>query len=249
MKRLAAMIFAAVLALLCLSACGESNSQVPDSQIEADLTTIMSEDGNLSRAYSDCNGLDHWEASHNVDESAHLDTVTLNLYFDTNSWLGIKEYSMVCVYQYSRDSDLWTLVRRDKAEHLGYSYVDSEFDRIRGQSYYGSDDEGKKTWYEWTVTVEEVDTAAETITLTYDITHYYNDGEDSLNWCDTDTFEFRAYYELDDRPYACIYTDVPFGYTSTTYDGETAEYDCELSISFDYYDYEVDGGVTEERVW
>lgn len=136
MKRFIALLLS-VLMLLSLCACGgpengnnpsasydegedsESNEVeerepgVPEGQIRADLETMAKDDDMLKSAVKD-GEVDSIRIEHSYDEDSHIDTCVANVYF--SCWYGILEYSIPCTYQYSKDSDLWSLIGSEDGE-------------------------------------------------------------------------------------------------------------------------------------
>lgn len=137
MKRFIALLLS-VLMLLSLCACGGSESDnesydddeyyddgeesereeaeerepgVPEGQVKADLETMSKDDNKLKYAVQ-YGEVDSIEIEHSYDEDAHIDTCVAHIYF--SCWYGVLEYSKPCTYQYSKDSDLWSLIGSDE---------------------------------------------------------------------------------------------------------------------------------------
>lgn len=102
----------------------ETPLEVPDSQLEYDVNNFANEvktnpsyrsgTENLKKSvYDDFNKamkrgeISRWEATHDVNEELHLDTVTLEIYVDI--WAGTLMFENIRSYQYSRENDTWSL--------------------------------------------------------------------------------------------------------------------------------------------
>lgn len=239
MKRLISITLAAILMLSCLSACAGQSGQteVPDSQIEYDLPEIIRLDGDLEWWSTLHGGVDHWEAIHHANKEIHIDIVDLHVFF--SGYYGTMEIVKSIKYIYSQDSDLWTIADQDRVEDKIVNFDQDYLNLLVGKNLSG--ELGAKTlmgtrlpvsesksWYEYTATIDAADAQAGTLTVTYDITHYYNHGEDSLNWHDTETMNLEIRGYADDN--VCFLASIPFSYTSTI--GErTLEYKCEFTLN------------------
>ena len=232
MKKLISLLLCIALLLPCLCACGGKASQVPDSQLEYDVSNLYYEMQNNSQyetksdyisasgvrifktSYKNLGNVSDWKATHEVNEDMHLDTVTLDLFFD--EWIGTLQFKTTRVYQYSQESDIWSLVDVKNFEYIGITeYKADAFKLIEGEheniSCFVSNG---RDYFVLKLTVNNVNVDALTANVTYNIEEYkavrhHHDGTDHdlINtWADTADVNLKIPYA---QGIECI---IPFGY-------------------------------------
>lgn len=188
---------ALLLAVFLLSACSPhggndwsgpiserghiSEETVPDSLVYSDIDSIYSNfDTFQKNLYSNmCCGKAKNIVSHTPDSETHIDTVYVEFCFEFD--YCTETFGMNLEYQYSRSDDTWTCIRSENPQLVDVTF-DDEF--LSGWVFSDSEYKYGDTW-EWNIEIISLDTNAETVTVSYDITNYYN--SDSINWCDTET--------------------------------------------------------------
>lgn len=193
MKKLISLLVCIALLLTGLCACGGKSLQVPDSQLEYDVGNLYYEIENDSiyESNSDyipkldvndfqdsCEKLGNvsdWNATHDVNTDMKLDTVTLDLFFD--EWIGTLQFTTTRVYQYSKESDIWTLIDVKNFELVGFTEYNAEkIKSIEGETYSKekckSDVVLSEDYYNFWVYIESFDPKSMTAKVHYNIDQY-----------------------------------------------------------------------------
>lgn len=203
MKKYSSFVLAVLLLLTLLSGCSSYPDTVPDSLVQ---TVVSGETcGNSVYSYDpECISI-----LHDPDTDAHTDTVDVEMAF-SGVYCDLV-YESTYTFQYSRDSDIWSCISREEPCYLRKDFYESA---INGEYFSGEKSKYGYGRYNWEVNVIDFDYEEGTFTVEYNITNTYNNGEDSLNWSDTETFYFCCDY------YDDIYFEIPCGYTqgSKSYD-------------------------------
>lgn len=180
MKRFFAFLLSFTLLLPCMCGCSSDSTKVPDSQIELDMESVADVEAffDSSDIYSFRPEFDRYDvAQHTCDSDMHTDTVLVDLYY--SNWCAIFKYSVILVYQYSADSDLWTLISHERSyDSEGWAGC-SEFDfspdlpdMLTGRSAAGVKSNYYNSDFEAEVSIDNVDLNAGTITLGYCLDQY-----------------------------------------------------------------------------
>lgn len=130
-----------------------------------------------------------WKATHDVNKDMYLDTVTLDLFFD--EWLGTLQFTTTRVYQYSKESDIWTLIDVKNFEYIGITeYNTEQIKSIQGKTFSKGncidDDSFYGRYYDFSIYIESVDPQNLTANVEYNIVKYTSfDFSDELEYCDS----------------------------------------------------------------
>lgn len=131
-KRILSLMLCMVM-LLTLCSCGSSESKgVPETQVTADVNTLAQNDLEFECALLETGGtFNKIEIEHNYDKDSHIDNATLHYFYD--SWMGEIELVKRCSYQYSRESDIWSLLGSETAEIANVKFnAEALADRLEG---------------------------------------------------------------------------------------------------------------------
>lgn len=198
MKKLISLLLCIALLLTGLCACGGKSSQVPDSQLEYDVSNLYHEIENdcsyndvqsFKKSYNRLGSVSGWKATHDVNKDMYLDTVTLDLFFD--EWLGTLQFKTTRVYQYSRESDIWSLIDVKNFEYIGITeYNTEQIKSIEGKTFSkencSDNDSFSGRYYDFSIYIESVDPQNLTANVEYSIVKYTSfDFSDELEYCDS----------------------------------------------------------------
>ena len=147
-----------------------SISGVPEGQVDADKDRLLKGDNVLKAAFKNTSEgtFLRREIEHDYDEYAHIDNATIHYYFDT--WLGVVDMAKPCAYQYSRDSDIWSLLSCEDSEVADVEYNANAIAVFDGgvldvEKYTGSYI-GETTFYRKALTIESIDTSSYPLKVT-----------------------------------------------------------------------------------
>lgn len=207
-RKILAPLALILLLALWLSGCENAPEAVPDEFVEEEIADHMGYD------IADVKII-----SHAPDVRMRLDTVSIR--FTVRHAYGTKTYRTTRTYQRFAGSDTWRLLRHSGAEYLWCS-IDE--DKLTGVCCCGEDE---RAGLRWEVKAINIDAAAGTAVIAYDITRIRSGGELVHNWSDTITlYAFDAAEECTDG--FCV--NLPFGYTKVGCDGSSMEVDNGLWI-------------------
>lgn len=143
---------------------------VPEGQVDADKDKLLKGDNILKSAFKNTSAgtFIRREIEHNYDEYAHIDNAIIHYYFDT--WLGVVDMAKACAYQYSRDSDIWSLLSCEDSEIVDVEYNTEAIAAFDGAvlnvekytGYYF----GGTTYYNNALTIESIDTSSYPLKVT-----------------------------------------------------------------------------------
>lgn len=198
-KRILSLMLCMVM-LLTLCSCVSSEAKgVPETQVTADVNTLAQNDLELECALVETGGtFNKIEIEHNYDKDSHIDNATLHYFYD--SWMGEIELIKRCSYQYSRESDIWSLLGSDTAEIVNVKFdAEALADRLEGTV--------KSDYYEnLAISIDSVN--ASSYPLVLDISYIYEDSTDYIEGCatveaalSTSTDNEGDYYITRDRNY------------------------------------------------
>lgn len=143
---------------------------VPEGQVDADKDKLFKGDRRLTNVFKETSEgtFLRREIEHNYDEYAHIDNAIIHYYFDT--WLGVVDMAKACAYQYSRDSDIWSLLSCEDSEIVDVEYNTEAIAAFDGAvlnvekytGYYF----GGTTYYNNALTIESIDTSSYPLKVT-----------------------------------------------------------------------------------
>lgn len=183
MKRFFALLLSIAVLLSCMSGCSSDSAKVtdstkvPDSQIELDIDDVVKElDWDFCvRGFETT--FDHYDvAQHTFDDDIHTDSVEVEVYY--SSWCCTLMFSVTLIYQYSRDNDLWTLIRNEVPyqEYESLELSTDLPDLLVGRSASATETFQPVLYLDTTidadVSIECIDLSSETMTLVYCIDQY-----------------------------------------------------------------------------
>ena len=244
MKKLIPFLLVLTLLSSLLVGCGPKQTTVPDAFIDAELTNIINEDENLQSLYeSDYTYSTDYQITHNPDKTANIDAVTISFSFQRPA--GTINYSKVRTYNYLKDSDSWNLVSNENSiftsveldkEKLSDAFIsDSTVFKNHGNWPYISG--MRSAEYTWDLTLKDIDTENETALIDYSISLTYNNGEDELNWEETEIFDADDYYPaphalipVNDSEFGSLRFMIPCGFETDT---EVYDFYIVLRVSVD----------------
>lgn len=218
MKKSISLLLLCAILLPILSGCGAKSTEVPDSQVEYEIRDLYNETKNNS-VYEDSSFIDSydlqefqeicedsaedpkWEIHHDPNGDMHIDTVTIDFYFD--NWIGTSKFTTTRVYQYTQDNDLWSLVEIKAFKLEGFTEYSKNLAKLlAGQhtmQYCRTDDALQSDYYNFSIDVCNVDINNMTATVAYEIErHKYDvnkpreDYEISGTWSGTKEVSIRA---------------------------------------------------------
>lgn len=143
---------------------------VPEGQVDADKDKLFKGDRRLTNVFKETSEgtFLRREIEHDYDEYAHIDNAIIHYYFDT--WLGVVDMAKACAYQYSRDSDIWSLLSCEDSEIVDVEYNTEAIAAFDGAvlnvekytGYYF----GGTTYYNNALTIESIDTSSYPLKVT-----------------------------------------------------------------------------------
>lgn len=143
---------------------------VPEGQVDADKDKLFKGDSRLTNVFKETSEgtFLRREIEHDYDEYAHIDNAIIHYYFDT--WLGVVDMAKACAYQYSRDSDIWSLLSCEDSEIVDVEYNTEAIAAFDGAvlnvekytGYYF----GGTTYYNNALTIESIDTSSYPLKVT-----------------------------------------------------------------------------------
>lgn len=143
---------------------------VPEGQVDAGKDKLFKGDSRLTNVFKETSEgtFLRREIEHDYDEYAHIDNAIIHYYFDT--WLGVVDMAKACAYQYSRDSDIWSLLSCEDSEIVDVEYNTEAIAAFDGAvlnvekytGYYF----GGTTYYNNALTIESIDTSSYPLKVT-----------------------------------------------------------------------------------
>lgn len=154
------LCIATIASVISLSGCSlllsKEEQGVPRKQVEIEISNSTVDEYTIMNC------------SHDVDTTLHQDTVTVH--YRTQDKYMRSDYEVSFVYQYNKDTDIWTKISDGKR-----NITRTVLDNLKGTTWTGSEKVGFGLNLTYKVTVDAVNTANGWIEFTYYI--YFADKE------------------------------------------------------------------------